>query len=485
MSLAPAPHKWGAFCAVGLGVLMATLDMGIVNVALPTLIRQLHTDFATIQWVILSYVLVITSLMLGVGRLGDMLGRKGVYITGVAIFTSGSLLCGLAPGVGWLIAFRSLQGLGAVMMQSLGGAIVVEAFPSSERGRALGAMGGVVSVGLALGPALGGVLIGLAGWRAVFLVNVPIGIIAGLAATRYVPSSIRRTIKQRFDFPGAFIMLLTLACYAFGMTLGQRHGFDYPLALDLLAATLVGLAAFVVAEKRADQPMVNLEMFRTPRFGLGLLMGFLAFLSLSGGYILLTFFLTLVKGHSVEKVGLEMMVIPLMMGLVAPWAGSLSDRFGTRPISLTGQLILIGGFLAAGTLDANVTELGYVLRLAPIGLGMGIFQSPNNSAIMGAAPPGQLGIASGLVSLSRTLGTTSGVPLIGAVYGAVVFASYKAGMVKHFSTAPHSALVAGIRCAYFVSAAIMAVGTILTITVFLVKKHRQSTSIIVPPRRIR
>ncbi|MBF0475781.1 MAG: MFS transporter, partial [Deltaproteobacteria bacterium] len=195
MSLAPAPHKWGAFCAVGLGVLMATLDMGIVNVALPTLIRQLHTDFATIQWVILSYVLVITSLMLGVGRLGDILGRKKIYTTGLAIFTSGSLLCGLAPSVGWLIAFRSLQGLGAVMMQSLGGAIVVEAFPSSERGRALGAMGGVVSVGLALGPALGGVIIGMAGWRAVFLVNVPIGIIAGLAAFRFVPSLVSRMAR--------------------------------------------------------------------------------------------------------------------------------------------------------------------------------------------------------------------------------------------------------------------------------------------------
>ncbi|MBF0550047.1 MAG: MFS transporter [Deltaproteobacteria bacterium] len=476
MSLAPAPHKWGAFGAIGLGVLMATLDMGIVNVALPTLIRQLHTDFATIQWVILSYVLVITSLMLGVGRLGDMLGRKKIYITGLAIFTLGSLLCGLAPGVGWLIAFRSLQGLGAVMMQSLGSAIVVEAFPSSERGRALGAMGGVVSVGLALGPALGGVLIGMAGWRAVFLVNVPIGIIAGLAATRYVPSSKIRMIKQHFDFWGASIMLLTLVCYAFGMTLGQRHGFDYPVTLDLLAATLVGLAAFLVAEKRADQPMVNLDMFRTPRFGLGLLLGFLAFLSLAGGYVL-TFFLTLVKGHSVEQVGLEMMVIPLMMGLVAPWAGTLSDRFGTRPISLTGQLILIGGFLAASTLDANVNELGYVLRLAPIGLGMGMFQSPNNSAIMGAVQPQQLGIASGLVALSRTLGTTSGVPLIGSVYGSVVFASYKVGMVKHFSTAPHNALVAGIKCAYLVSAAITAVGTVLALTVFLVRRQRQSAAI--------
>jgi MFS family permease len=219
------PAKWLAMAGIGTGVLMATLDASIVNISLPTMVEALHTRFATIQWVILSYALVLTSLVLGIARLGDMYSKKKLYSVGLALFTGGSFLCGLSPGVGWLISFRALQGLGAVMMQALGLAIITEIFPASERGRALGFIGGIVSVGLALGPALGGVLIGLLGWRSIFLVNVPIGLVAAFVVARHVPLLSPARRGQRFDLLGASIMLITLVSYSMAMTLGESSSF--------------------------------------------------------------------------------------------------------------------------------------------------------------------------------------------------------------------------------------------------------------------
>ena len=191
---------------VGLGVLMYTIDTSIVNIALPTLVQVFHTSFATIQWVVLSYLLVVTALVLGAARLGDMFGKKQLYLGGLVVFTLSSLLCGLAPGDYWLIGFRALQGLGAVMISALGAAIVTEVFPSSERGRALGIIGAVVSLGIALGPTVGGLLIALSGWRSIFLVNVPIGIFASFVVVRSVPAGKSNPTKQKFDWLGALIM---------------------------------------------------------------------------------------------------------------------------------------------------------------------------------------------------------------------------------------------------------------------------------------
>ncbi|MEW5725000.1 MAG: MFS transporter, partial [Thermodesulfobacteriota bacterium] len=294
---APAPNKWLAMLGVGLGVLMATMDVSIVNLSLPTLVTELHTDFPTIQWVILAYVVVVTSLMMGVARFGDMRGKKEVYTVGLSVFTLGSLLCGLAPSVGWLIGFRGLQGCGAVMTQALGAAIIAEVFPSSERGRALGIIGSIVSIGLALGPAFGGLLIGLAGWRSIFLVNVPLGGAALWVLTRFVPPSKPGPSGQRFDLVGAAVIFLTLGCYALGMTLGQRRGFGDGRVLTLLVSAAAGLALFLWTQKRAAQPMLDLGLFKNVLFSLNLLMSLLVFILVAGMFIM-PFFLELVKGYA-------------------------------------------------------------------------------------------------------------------------------------------------------------------------------------------
>lgn len=221
--------KWLVMVGVGMGVLMATLDSSIVNISLPTLVEAFETNFATVQWVVISYLVVVSSLILGAARLGDMYDKKKLYIAGMILFTTGSLLCAISSSVNALIAFRALQGLGATLLQALGMAIITEVFPAYERGRALGIQGTIVAIGIALGPPLGGIIIGLIGWHWVFLVNLPVGIIALIIVTRFLPSLPAKQPDQRFDILGAMLMFTTLGCYALGMTLGQRWVSIIPL----------------------------------------------------------------------------------------------------------------------------------------------------------------------------------------------------------------------------------------------------------------
>lgn len=447
----PTVRKWWAMAGIGMGVFMSTLDAGIVNIALPTLVKELNTTLPVVEWVVLSYIVVITAAMLGVARLGDMLGKKKLYTGGLAVFTFGSLLCGLAPNVHWLIAFRALQGVGAVMTNALGTAIITEIFPRSERGRALGIIGSTVSVGIAMGPSLGGILIGLVGWRSVFLVNVPVGILTVFLVSRVVPASRPGAPGQRFDLLGAGILLVTLTCYALGMTFAQETGFGDARNLALLGVALVGLALFLFVEWRAPQPMVDLRLFANPLLGINLLMGFLVFVVMSGQFIM-PFFLQLVKGYRTEEMGLLVAIVPVLTGVIAPISGSLSDRFGSRGISLIGLLMIMGGCLSVSTLHAGVTPLGYVLRLMPLGLGLGLFQSPNNSAIMGAAPRDRLGLVSGLLSLSRTLGQTTGMPLMGMLFTANMLAAGRLPTGTPIGSAPAHALVGGLTGTYRMAA---------------------------------
>jgi EmrB/QacA subfamily drug resistance transporter len=455
---------------VGLGVLMFTLDTSIVNIALPTLVQIFQTSFATIQWVVLSYLLVVTAVVLGAARLGDMVGKKQLYLGGLIVFTISSLLCGLSPGVGWLIGFRAVQGLGAVMISALGAAIVTEVFPSSERGRALGIIGAVVSLGIALGPTVGGLLMGISGWRTIFLVNVPIGMLASFIVVRHVPSnSSQRSSGQRFDWLGALIMTATLTCFALGMTNGQDNGFDNFITLSLLAASAVGLACFLWVETYLKQPMLDLGLFRNLHFSLSLLTGLLVFVVLSGTLLILPFFLELVLHLPTQRVGMLLAVSPVLGGVVAPISGNLSDRFGSRIISLIGLVFMVAGCLSISTFYVQMSELGYILRIVPLGIGIGMFQSPNNSAILGEAPPERLGIASGLLSLSRTLGQTIGLSLMASLFTVLTLAGTSASDI---TSAPPEALVSGVQGTFRIGAVVLLAATVLVGVLLQMEKRR-------------
>ncbi|WP_245590022.1 MFS transporter [Desulfonatronum lacustre] len=467
----PPKYTFLSMIGVNMMVFMATLDMSIVNVALPSLAKQLDTDFATVQWVILSYVLVVASLLLLVSRLGDMRGKKGIFSLGLGLFTLASLLCGLAPSVGWLIFFRALQGVGAAMSQALGIAIVTELAPPSRRGRAIGLIGATVAMGLALGPSLGGLIIEFIGWRWIFLINVPLGIAAQWIIAKYMPALPPRQGGQRFDIPGAIIAALTLAAYSMGMTLGQKTGFSAPMSMSLLAVATIGLMAFILVERRVQQPMIDMKLFRNPLFSINLVMSLLVFISLSAGFIM-PFFLQYAQGRPPSEVGLLMMAIPLSMGLVAPFAGALSDHFGPRGLSLLGLLILISGCLAVSTLSLDTPWWGFVLRVLPVGLGVGLFQAPNNSAIMGAVPLERLGVASGLLNYSRVFGQTTGLPMIGSIFTLSVVSATLEPVRTDFAAVPPEALSAGIAGAYQFLALLLLVAVGLGIAAWIIDHRR-------------
>ncbi|GAB4427820.1 MAG: MFS transporter [Anaerolineae bacterium] len=453
-------RKWTVMAAVSMGIFLATIDGSIVNIALPTLVRELHTNFATVQWVVLSYLLALSTLLPGMGRLGDMIGKKPVYTTGFIVFTVGSVLCGLAPNIYWLIGFRVVQAVGGAMVFALGIAIVTEAFPPQERGKALGFAGTVVSVGIVVGPTLGGIIIDALSWHWIFLVNLPVGIIGTLMVLRFVPN-FKPVGSQKFDFLGAITLFVSLVSLLVALTWGQGIGFTDPRILLLLGLWLLFLLLFVAIEWRVSQPMIELSLFRNNLFSVGLITGFITFVAIAGTTILIPFYLENVLGYSPRQTGLLLAVVPVVLGVVAPASGALSDRLGTRLISVVGLGLLVLGYWALSTLTAETTALGYVLRLLPIGLGMGVFQSPNNSAIMGAVPRQRLGIASGLLSVTRTLGQTSGIAVLGAWWASRVMAYTGQILPEGATSAPVAAQVAGLHDTFLAVTAMVVVALLL------------------------
>ena len=454
-------RKWYVMAAVGMSILLSTIDATIVNIALPTLVRDFDTNFPTVQWVVLSYLLIQATLMLSVGRLGDMVGKKPLFTAGFVIFTVGSVLCGLAPTVYWLIGFRMVQAVGAAMLLALGMAIITESFPPTERGKALGISGAIISIGIVIGPTLGGFIIDALSWRWIFFVNLPIGIVGTLMAIRYIPA-LRPTGRQRFDYPGAITLFISLLAFLLALTWGQQLGFTDVRIILLLAGSLVFLVAFIAIEWHTSEPMIDLTMFRNNLFSVGLITGFITFFAIAGIVILMPFYLENVLGYSTREVGLLLAAVPLVMTVIAPLSGSLSDRFGTRSITVIGLLILLVGYYALGSLDAETTAAGYLLRLLPIGIGMGVFQSPNNSAIMGSVSQQRLGIASGLLSVTRVFGQTTGIAILGALWASRVTAQVGVTLSGGATSAAADAQVAGLQDTFVVVMFLMVIALVLS-----------------------
>lgn len=454
-------HKWRILTAVGMGIFLATIDGSIVNVALPTLVRELHTNFATVQWIPLAYLLTLSTALLSMGRLGDMIGKKPVYVSGFVLFTLSSMLCGLAPGVYWLIGFRVLQAIGAAMTQALGIAIVTEAFPPAERGKALGVAGGLVSLGVVAGPTLGGLILDAFSWRWIFFVNLPVGILGILMTLRYVPHT-TAVRAQRFDYAGAAVLFSGLLALLLALTLGQQWGFAdrrFWLLSGMAALLLVG---FIITEQRVTQPMINLNLFRNELFNINLLTGLLTFIAVAGVFVLLPFYLENMMGYGPRQVGLLIAAVPVLMGITAPISGALSDRYGTRPIATIGLAVLVIGYLAMSRLALDTPLLAYVFAVLPFGAGMGIFQSPNNSAVMGSVPPPQLGVTSGLLAMTRNLGQTVGIATMGTIWAGRVMAHVGGAVSGGVTAAPITAQIAGLQDTFRIIAALVSAAFFLS-----------------------
>ncbi len=467
----PYRYKWHILAAVGMGIFLATIDGSIVNVALPTLRGELNTTFAIVQWVPMAYLLTLSTVLLSMGRLGDMIGKKPVYVSGFVLFTLSSMLCGLAPTIYWLIGFRVLQAIGASMTQALGMAIITEAFPPHERGKALGISGTLVSVGIVLGPTLGGFIIDALSWRWIFFVNLPVGIVGTLMTLRYVPHT-QAAKEQRFDYLGAIVLFAGLLNLLLSLTLGQQWGFGDSRVWLMLGVALLLLGLFVFIEQRAVQPMINLGLFRNQLFTINLITGLVVFVAVAGVFILLPFYLEGMLGYAPRQVGLLIAAVPILLGITAPISGTLSDRYGTRLIASIGLAVLVGGYLAMSRFTAETPLWVYVVSVLPFGAGVGIFQSPNNSAVMGSVPREKLGIASGLLAMTRNLGQTTGIAVLGAIWAARVMAYAGETVAGGATAASIAAQVAGLQDTFRVMAGLA--GAAFLLSVFgLVKERRQ------------
>lgn len=426
--------KWFVMAAVSMGIFLATIDGSIVNIALPTLVDNLNTDFTTIQWVVLAYLLTITTLMLSFGRWADMIGKKRIYTWGFVIFTLGSLACGVSTNVYMLITFRVFQAIGAAMMMALGMAIVTENFPPNERGKALGISGLIVSIGIIAGPTIGGLILGSFSWHWIFFVNLPVGILGIIMVIKFVPDFIPG-IRQKFDFPGAVTLFISLICLLLSLTVGELDGF-LTLPVFLLGIGFIGfLVIFIRVESRSPQPMIDLGLFKSSLFNTNLVTGSITFIASAGTMILMPFYLENLMHYSPRMVGILMAVVPVSMGIFSPISGVLSDRWGTRALTIAGLGMLLLGYIGVSTLTLETSALGYVLRFLPVGIGAGIFQSPNNSAIMSEAPRDRLGVASGLLSLTRTLGQITGIVTLGAIWSGRIISRSLPEIVKSSSDA--------------------------------------------------
>lgn len=439
-------YKWKAMLTVWIGIFMATLDGSILNVALPTLTEYFKTDITTIEWVVMAYLLTITGLLLSLGRLSDMIGRKNIFASGIALFTIGSGLCATSTTEMQLIFFRVIQGVGAAMVMATGVAIITHAFPPRERGKAMGLIGTVVSIGSMAGPITGGFLIENVGWPSIFFINIPVGIIGTFMALKVLRKE-ENTKGQTFDIPGALTLFMSLISLLLALSEGQDFGWDsWPIIL-LLILSIVFFIIFIFVENKADQPVMELRHFRNRPFAAANISAMISFMAMYTVIILMPFFLQNELGYSPQNVGVVFLAVPLVMSVVSPVSGWLSDRTNSHVLSSIGIAFGTISILSLGFLDKNSGFIDIALRLALLGLGMGLFQAPNNSIIMGSLPIEQLGIAAGIMGTMRNMGMVIGVAVSGAVFSNRY--AYYGGTESSFIPAFHdtyviSAIICGI-----------------------------------------
>ncbi len=459
---ATALPRWRVFPALALGTIMAVLDISVVNIALPTLSRSFGVPITSIEWVVLAYVLTITGLLLTMGRIADLAGRKRVYGVGQALFTLASLLCAAAPTAPLLIAARALQGLGAAMMSANSTALLTAAFGPEERGRALGAFGAMVGVGLALGPPLGGLLVGHFSWRWIFLINLPIGIVAQWLLWTRVPHD-PPGHRTSLSLTGAALWCGALVALTLALSWGPVHGWGDAHVWPALALAAGLFALFALDEGRSAHPLLPLELLRGPLGVTTALTMISNALSISVGFHL-PLYLEEVLRFDAERSGRWLAVMPLVALVLSPVAGRWSDRVGTRPLSVAGMLLTAAGFVVMSQVGA-VPHPGHILGgMALIGAGLGIFTVPNSSAVMGSVPTARLGLASGLQATMRNLGLAAGAAAMAAIV-ATRFAAHGGGLLAasaHGGATHPLAFAAATRDAYLVMAAVALVAAVLS-----------------------
>src|SRR6266487_3706373 len=459
-------RKWWTLGAVAFGLFMIMLDNTIVNVALPSIQRDLGIGISELEWVVNGYALTFAVVMLTGGKLADLLGRRLIFIVGLAIFTGASLACGLAPSAGFLIGARVVQGVGAALMNPATLSIITATFPPRQRGTAIGIWAGVSALALAIGPIVGGLLTEKVNWSWIFFINIPVGVLGVVAARVFIDETKATSKEQRLDLPG----LITSGAGLFALTLElietNDHAWTSTRVLMLFAIAVVALAVFVLLELRQRLPMLDLSLFRNPTFA-----G--ANAAMLGIFFYNSLLLQRVLGYSAIETGATFLPMTVLIILVAPVAGRFSDRIGARWLMGAGMTLLAVALLLFGTLDASSSFWNILPGLLVGGVGLATTMAPTTAAAMGSVPVAKAGVGSAVINSMRQVGGSLGIAIMGALV---------ATRVNVLPTSPlwRDQFVGGYHRAVHLGAALVLVGAIISVlTVRQLPRHEGAAESVV------
>lgn len=454
-------NRWKMLWIILLGTFMATLDSSIVNVALPVMSRHLKVGLDSIQWVVTSYLIVISAFIVIFGKIADRVGITKIYLYGFIVFGIGSLLCTFAFNLYFLIFARVFQAIGASMFMSSNQGLTAAVFPPNERGRALGLTGTTVALGTMLGPALGGIMVQIFNWQSIFFINIPIALIGFIIGTRLLPRELKGTETKGFDYKGSVLYIIFIVSLFWSVLSGEDMGWSNYYIITGFIVSIITFVSFCIIEKKTENPMLDFSMFKNKLFDISLFCGFISFLAMFCMNIIHPFYLQYIINASPGVSGLLMIVTPICIGIIAPVSGYMSDKIGSELLTVLGLFFTSLGLLLTAFLNQGSSYTDIILRVAVIGIGNGLFQSPNNSIIMGSVPRDKLGIAGSINALIRNMGMVSGIAFsVALLYNRM---SAKIGYkVTSFKAGENSAFLYGMRAVYIAAAIICAVGLIMT-----------------------
>lgn len=466
-------NRWILLFIIVLQPFMATLDSSIVNVALPVMAKKLSVNMASIEWVVSSYLIIVSATILIFGRLGDIFGKTLVFQWGLVIFTIGSLLCGISTSLSFLVIARVVQGIGAASTMANNQGIITHIFPTHERGKALGVSATFVALGTMVGPPLGGFIVSVLSWQYIFLINVPVGIAAFIMGARMLPKK-EATIEEKLDLRGAALFALSIILLFSGLLKGHQIGYGNGVIILAFAGSILSMSTFMWWESRAEDPLLELSIFKNKLFSISVFCAFISFTSISCTNLIQPFYLQDVLKLSPAVTGLFMMIYPLILSVVAPMSGSLSDKIGSELLTFIGLIFTSLGLMLLSMLNENSNLVQMALYVAVLAVGNGLFQSPNNSLVMSTVPKSKLGIAGGINALVRNLGLIFGVSL-----STTLLYNRMSELIGHrvvsYVPGRDDAFIYGMRIVYITAAIICATGA-LTTAVRLFGKHKLRTS---------
>jgi EmrB/QacA subfamily drug resistance transporter len=462
-------RKWWTLVAVSFGLFMIMLDNTVVNVALPSIRKDLGISISELEWVVNAYALTFGVLLLSGGKLADLLGRRRIFIAGLVVFTAASLWCGLAGDAGSLIAARTVQGVGAAMMNPATLSIITATFPPRQRGTAIGIWAGVSALSLAIGPIVGGLITEKVNWSWIFFINIPVGVLAVVAARVFVDESRDTSRERRLDLPGLVASGAGLFALTYGLIETNSHSWTSARVLSLLGVAAVALVVFVVLELRQRLPMLDLSLFRNPTFSGANTTMALVGLAMFGVFFYNSLFVQNVLGYSALQTGATFLVMTVLIMLIAPVAGRFTDRIGPRWLMGAGLTLLTGSLLLFGTLDEHSTFWGLVPGMAVGGIGMGITMAPTTAAAMGSVPVDKAGVGSAVINAMRQVGGSLGIAVMGTLIATTL-------TVGQGSPAYPGQFVDGYHRALLVGAAILLAGALVSVLTVRSPRHEAAVA---------